>query len=80
MSVYILRTGNIISDLGESNVIIKLAVLVACAVALLMNFRGEWIIKVFTHEENPSPKKVLALKYTALIIVAAAFAVVFLGN
>jgi hypothetical protein len=57
---------------------VRIIAFIVCVAAALLTFRGEWILKTFTSDKEPSVKKIMALKYAALGLAVAAFAAVFL--
>ena len=62
------------------NMAVKTILFIICVAAAVLTFRGEWLIKTFTRDKEPSVNKITALKYAALGLAVAAFAaVLFIG-
>ena len=60
---------------------IKITAVVLGIAALLMTFRGEWLMKKFMKISEPSQKQILSVKFAELGIAVIAFAMVFrVGN
>ncbi len=56
---------------------LRIIILLICVLAVTMTFRGEWLIKTFTKDKEPSAKKIMVVKCAALFFAVAAFAAVF---
>ena len=56
---------------------LRIIILLICVLAVTMTFRGEWLIKTFTKDKEPSAKKIMSVKCAALFFAVAAFAAVF---
>ncbi len=50
----------------------KIILLAVCAVALVLSYRGKWVLETFKLAE-PTEKNIIILKCAALVIAAAAF-------
>ncbi|GEM_PF-7008725 len=50
----------------------KIILLAVCAVALVLSYRGKWVLETFKFAE-PTEKNIIILKCAALVIAAAAF-------
>ncbi len=57
--------------------IVKIAILVLCLVALALIFKGELILKTVFKIQEPSEKAVMTLKLVALALAVLLFVVVF---
>ena len=62
---------------GRCRVALRIIILLICVLAVTMTFRGEWLIKTFTKDKEPSAKKIMSVKCAALFFAVAAFAAVF---
>lgn len=56
--------------------ITKIILLAVCAVALVLSYKGKWVLETFKFAE-PNEKNIMKLKFAALIIAAAAFVLNF---
>ncbi|MBQ7573094.1 MAG: hypothetical protein IJT23_02410 [Clostridia bacterium] len=54
-------------------IILKIAMLIICALALIVTFRTENILKTFFRVESPSDKTILKTKSITLLITIALF-------
>ena len=59
--------------------VIKVVAIVLALIALMLNFRGKWILETFLKKDTPSQNLLLGMKFTALIIAIIAFVLVFLA-
>ena len=59
-------------------IILKIAMLIICALALIVTFRTENILKTFFRVESPSDKTILKTKSITLLITIALFIVAML--
>lgn len=59
--------------------VIKVVAIVLALIALMLNFRGKWILETFLKNNTPSQNLLLGMKFTALIIAIIAFVLVFLA-
>ena len=61
------------------SLVIKVVAIVLALIALMLNFRGKWILETFLKKDTPSQNLLLGMKFTALIIAIIAFVLVFLA-
>ena len=61
------------------SLVIKVVAIVLALIALMLNFRGKWILETFLKNNTPSQNLLLGMKFTALIIAIIAFVLVFLA-
>ncbi len=59
--------------------VIKVIAIVLALIALMLNFRGKWIMETFLKKDTSSQNLLLGMKFAALIIAIIAFVLVFLS-
>lgn len=57
--------------------IVKIAIILVCVLAVILTFKGEWVLKRVFKIPEPSEKAVLNVKFIALGIAILLFAAVF---
>ncbi|MCC8169195.1 MAG: hypothetical protein LIO59_02265 [Oscillospiraceae bacterium] len=55
----------------------KILILIFCAAAAALTFRGEWILKNIFKKSDPSEKAVISMKLIALLIAVILFILAF---
>lgn len=57
--------------------LVKILIIALCAVAAVLTFKGEWVLKNIFKNPEPSEKAVVSMKFIALLIAVILFVMVF---
>lgn len=57
--------------------LIKILIIALCAVAAVLTFKGEWVLKNIFKISEPSEKAVVSMKLIALLLAVILFIMVF---